>query len=115
MPHAKNKFQKETIAVNFTYASASPLTLINIPANTWVDKAEITITDEFDDVAATLKIGTVANDNLLLDTFENDPLVKGDYSNDENILIALAEILRLTINPAASTKGAGTVFLTIRR
>ena len=112
---AVSKPKTELITVDFSYNTASPMILLNIPPNTWVDKCDISITDEFDDLSATLEVGTVANPDLLLGTAENIPSVKGDYSSDINHLITLAEILRLIINPGTSTKGSGTVFLTVRR
>ena len=112
---SQSQLKVDTIVVNFDYNTASPMTLLNVPPGIWVDKCDVVITDEFDDAAATLQAGTVASPSLFLATNQIDPTVKGTYSSDDNHKMLLAEILRLTLDPGASTKGSGTVILTIRR
>ena len=112
---AVSKRKIEKIAINFSFNSGTPMILLNVPPGLWVEESGLVITDDFDDPLATLEIGTVATPDLLLSALENAPSVIGDYFNDEKFKITLSEILRLTINPGTSTKGSGTVFLTIRR
>jgi len=101
--------------IDFDFNSASPFTLFNLLADDTIDKVEVSITEAFDDPAATLELGTVANSSLIFSTSEIDPGQVADYVNDQNNVITLAEILRLLITPGTSTQGKGFVLLTIRR
>jgi len=88
--------------------------LADIQLDAWVDKCEVTITEVFDDGSATAEVGTVATPGLLLGTSDIDLTQLNTYSSDINHQMTVAEILRLTLNPATSTQGKGTIFLTIR-
>jgi len=107
--------QPNALAVRFQYNSISPFILVNLQANDVIDKTEVTIFDEFDDPAATLEVGTVANPGLILSTDEIVPQEKNTFRNEENYEVLINEILRLNITPGASTKGNGVVLFTIRR
>jgi hypothetical protein len=97
--------------VDFTYATLSPLTLKNLIANDQIVKVLLVLTEAFD-APSTLNIGTVANPTAI---FENIPANKAckwlfHFSLDTPI----SEVLRLIINPGASTQGAGYVLFEVR-
>ena len=99
----------------FQFDTVSPLTLFNLIASDTIDKVEVCITEAFDDSAATLEVGTVGNPSLIFSSSQINPQKVGDYVCDQNFLITVAEVLRLTINPGTSTQGKGFVVITIRR
>lgn len=101
--------------VAFAFDGSSPLILIVLKPGDIVDNIEVTITTPFDDPAAALQVGIVANPDLALGPSEIDPDVASTYSNGENFEILVPEILRLLITPGTSTQGAGFVLFTIRR
>ena len=110
------KLKAVSETVYFTFASPSPLTLVNLKAGDIIDEADVVITTAFDDIAATLEVGTVAIPGLVLPTNKINPTVLDrTFTSSVKHEIGLAEILRLTITPGTSTQGAGFVLFTIRR
>ena len=99
-------------SVPFTYATPSPAIMVNLAPGNVIDVVEVTITTPFNDPAASISVGTVATPGLLLPPIS--PVTLGTFGNDENFKVAIPEILRLTINPGASTQGAGYLLYLIR-
>ena len=110
----KRKAIHETVF--FSFSTPSPMTLANLKAGDIIDEADVVITTVFDDAAATLEVGTVASPGLVLPTTKIDPtILDRTFTSSVKHEISVAEILRLTISPGASTQGAGFVLFTIRR
>jgi hypothetical protein len=102
----------ETVArVPFTFASASPLLLLSIPAGSAVNRCALVITTTFDDPTATLSVGTAFSPAALLATSDIEPGIAGQYESDLIVPFTPAETLILTLSPAGSTQGAGYVLL----
>ena len=97
--------------VYFSYATPSPMTLVNIVENQVIESVEIALTDAFD-APFTLSVGTVLTPGLVFSSVSlttNQSLL-----NEEAYLITTPEVLRLIINPGLSTQGAGYVLVTLR-
>ena len=101
--------------VPFAWNTPSPLTILNLQAGDLIDRVEIELDTAFNDPLATLLVGTVAVPNLVLDATDSVPSRAATYGNDNNFPVSVAEVLRLTLNPGASTAGAGRILFLIRR
>jgi hypothetical protein len=99
--------------VNFTYASSSPFTVLNLQANDEIDQIKVVITTPFDDATSRIDVGTVATPKLVFDALRPTKLKQQTDFNHH--LISVAEILRLLITPGTSTQGAGYIVYRIRR
>ena len=95
----------------FSYTTTSPLSLGAVASGESVNRAAILITIPFDDVSATLQLGTPFSPALLLAAGDNKPGQIGQYENDSIVRFISPDSLQLTITPGASTMGAGLVFL----
>jgi len=93
--------------VNFNFATPSPVNLGPIAPGTVVNLAQLAIQIAFNDPAATVTFGIVANPNLFLGPADSDPQFAGQYQNTEAFGPAAPDFLILTIHPAASTQGSG--------
>ena len=91
------------------------MTILNLQAGDLIDRVEIELDTAFNDPLATLLVGTVAVPNLVLDATDSVPSRAATYGNDNNFPVSVAEVLRLTLNPGASTAGAGRILFLIRR
>lgn len=105
----------DTVEVPFSYLSASPLKLSDILAGQSVANCEVVIEDEFNDPASSLKVGTYADDDLVLPEDHIDPLEQGSYGTEENFLFTVEDDLILTISPGTSTAGSGYVYFQVKR
>lgn len=101
--------------IPFLFSTASPLAIVDLPAGATLNRAEIVITEAFDDPASTLQLGTAATPGLVLDTTENDPSALGQYQSTEDERAFVAATLQLEITPAASTTGGGYVLYKLKR
>lgn len=101
--------------VPFTFATASPLDVTPILASDVIDRIGIVISTAFDDPSATLRLGTVGSPGFFLDTNQNDATTVGQYESDLITASPGTTTVRLTIQPLASTQGAGLVIYKLRR
>ena len=100
------------IKVSFAYNTPSPLLIISAVPGDCILQAELVITEAFDDPAATLSLGTSADNERIIAQADNDPTKERNFGSDENHIFTLNEWIRLYINPAAAMAGAGYVQLT---
>ena len=105
----------DIVAVPFTFATASPLALEALASGAVITTAVVQIETPFDSLGATLQLGTSLTPGLLLNAVEIDPRMANQYSNLAAMLFSVPQTLRLTIVPAGSTMGRGTVIYTIKR
>lgn len=103
-----------TVKVPFTYQTASPLVLASLVIGNFIDRADISIEIPFNGVGATVQFGTVANPDLILGSSDVLTNTIGQYGNLFISQILVNDLLRLIINPAGSTQGAGTLFYKLR-
>lgn len=99
------------IKVQFTFTDGPSLIILPVSDGVTVVDSEVVIETAFDDVAATLSLGSVADSSLILSTNENKPSDIGNYGNQENFKFAITEQIRLYINPGTSTQGSGHVLI----
>jgi hypothetical protein len=99
------------IKVPFQYNNASPKNVAIIPANAVVSQVDVIVTTAFDDVNATLSLGTVANANLLLNATDSKPFLSGTYAAMPGQLFLSDTWTVLTINPGSSTTGSGMIVI----
>lgn len=107
---------EEADQVDFTFATASPLNLVDLAAGGRVTDVKIVIDTPFNGAAPTLEVGTIADSDLVLESGHNDPKTAGTYTNRQVYKVpAGVEKLRLIITPDGSTVGAGQVLFSVRR
>lgn len=99
----------------FTFATASPGAVTAVLIGQTIANSEVTITVPFDDPTATIQVGLSATPASILPTTHIDPTATGMYGTEENFPLAANETVIVTINPGASTQGAGYVLLEIKR
>jgi len=106
-----------TIETEFTFSTASPVTITTgLKAGDLLVGSKIMITTAFDDAAATLSMGTTnLGATVLHDTIHNNPQVAGTYQTDDIVAVTMADNATLTITPGASTSGAGTAVIYVKR
>lgn len=110
-PHSVETPGENWIAFDFNYNDASPEKCFMIPATYRIITAQIIITVPFNDAAATLKLGTLAQaDKYMADT-ENVPSEVGENESNPYDLLSLDTDVYITINPMAATQGEGVVLI----
>lgn len=100
------------VIVPFAFNTASPLTLIGMVSGQFILETELEIDVAFDDVLATLSIGTPADNEKLLANVDNDPMRLSNYGTNQNVEFIMNETVNLYISPGSSTQGSGRVTLT---
>ena len=105
----------EVVEVPFAFNTASPLIITTVLAGQKVLSLEVEIIVAFDDPASFLKLGTLADLEKLLVQGYSYPAKKAVYANKADCKFTIDEMVFLTIAPAASTIGNGTVQLKINR
>lgn len=106
----------ETIErVDFTFATLSPTFLFNLSSGDEILNASVVVSTPFDDPTATLRVGTVADPDLIFAAGEVPTNSVGQATCFVAHEISTTEILRLLISPGLSTTGAGHVLFRIRR
>ncbi len=99
----------------FQFNSVSPFIIATLLAGEVVEQAEVKIITAFDDLTATLQLGTPLTPGLVLDTFEMDPTIVAQFGTEDNIDILVNQTLHLLIAPGVSTQGSGTYHIRIRK
>ncbi len=93
----------------FTFTTASPHNLGAIAAGSTFNRAVVLVTTAFDDPSATLTLGPSGSPAALLGATDSKLSQLGQYES-EALVIAGPDFLQLTLNPGASTQGAGLIF-----
>ncbi len=99
------------LKVQFTYTDGPSIIVLSVTDGDTIVDSEVVIETAFDDVAATISLGSVADSSLILSTTENLPSALGNYGNQNNFKFALNEQIRIYINPGTSTQGSGHVLI----
>lgn len=110
-------YRKNTTAMletPFTFSSASPIVLAHLHPGNVMTRAVIVIETPFNDPAAKVLLGTTANPSLYLGAADSDPLVSGQYGSEEVIDLNVPDYLILTVQPSASSQGAGRLYYEMR-
>lgn len=100
------------VKVDFDYLTSSPLFIASLPSNACVLRADVVVTTDFDDNAATLALTTVSSGDIL-STSEIKPGKIGQYNTLEIFRPSVADTVQLSISPGSSTQGAGFVIVHI--
>jgi len=105
-----------TIKHAFAFNSASPIDVTPLSAGDTVIECFLKFTQAFDDPAATVSVGTVANPNIYMAPADSDPSVAGAvYESCPVEELTAPEELTLTISPGTSTQGQGFLVAVIHR
>ena len=99
----------------FTFATPSPGAVTGVLIGQTIANSEVTMTVPFDDPTATIQVGFSSAPAAILPSNHIDPNTTGTYGTEENFPITVNETVIVTINPGASTQGAGYVLLEIKR
>lgn len=102
----------------FTYASSSPVDFSYIRSGDLILSVKLVITTAFNDPTATLNLGTInSTANSIIDAAYIDATIAGTYVFDDLTTpgVPTSDQFRLTLSPAGSTMGAGTVSVLVRR
>lgn len=105
----------EMIKVDFTYNTASPLTIFVGNVNDVLADCEVKISEAFNDNGAKLEVGTVASPDVIMNSQMIRPNKAALYGADQNYVFTISETVRLTITPGASTQGKGYVLIQVKR
>lgn len=103
------------LKVDFAHDTSSPLFIAIQATNELITESVVCVSTAFDDVAATLALGSVGDPTLIFDTTELKPKRIAQFESDEVISAAVATTIQLVITPGTSTTGAGFVLLTLKR
>ncbi len=98
----------------FSFSSASPIVLAQLHPGNVMTRAVIVIETPFDDPSASVLLGTTANPSLYLGASDSDASVPGQYGSEEVIDLNLPDYLILTVQPSASSRGAGRLYYEVR-
>lgn len=102
---------EEVVTLPFNFNDASPEVIVNIPANSRIISTMIQLTTPFDDSSATLSVGDDLNPSRLFDASEIEIDEEDEYISYNTFHYLANTDLKLTLNPAASTQGAGVVVI----
>lgn len=94
----------------FTFATSSPHNLGAITAGSLFNRAVVLVTHAFDDPSATLTLGPSSSPSALFAAGDSQLFRIDQFESTSLVVVASPDFLQLTINPAASTQGAGLVF-----
>jgi hypothetical protein len=97
----------------FDLSTSSPAVVCSLPATAYVLHTRVFISTPFDDPATTLTVGVTASPADLQSAGDNDPTIAGTYISDETYPPSGLTNIIITLNPAASTMGAGVVFVLV--
>lgn len=104
------------IEVPFQYGNASPKPLAIIPANKLVLMCSIRITEAFDGIGATLKVGSATTPDDIMAETDNYPGVMSSWSVNPNTVYGTDTEIYLTLNMGAgATTGAGLLILSVQQ
>lgn len=110
----RNSTAPQLLSAAFAFNTASPLILVPVSSGGIIARAQIQITTLFDDPTATILLGTAANPSLVMGAGDSNPHVVAAYDYSTMVSFAAVDILQLTINPAISMQGAGTLYYELR-
>lgn len=96
-------------SMNFSYTNVSPLNLAIVPTGKTLVSATVVVVTPFNDVAAKLSLGTVANANSVLATTDILAQVNGTYTAQPAVRYGANTQLVLGIIPGTSTQGDGVL------
>lgn len=100
---------KTWIGENFIFSDASPKKVFTVPAGYSIITCQIIIITAFDDVATTLKVGTLALNNKYMNDTANVPTESGEYETNPYQAVLVDTDIYLTLSPGASIQGSGVV------
>jgi hypothetical protein len=101
-----------TIApIAFSYGDA-PGTVYQPPAAGTLAVVRIKITTPFNGAGAKVQIGTAGDEDAFMPADYSDPAQAEEFEYTPDVHVAAGTAVRMTIDPAGSTAGAGLVFLT---
>jgi hypothetical protein len=110
------ELQREApLSIPFDFSSSSPLALSQLLPGDIVDQVKVVIEAGFDDPAATLRVGTTQDPDLVFAAGEVACQTLGDYESEQDFKIGTATSLVLTIARGASTRGSGFVLIRLRK
>lgn len=93
----------------FTFTTSSPHNLGAIANGSTFNRAVVLVTTAFDDPSATLTLGPSGSPSALLAATDSKLSQLGQYESGA-LVVSAADFLQLTLNPGASTQGAGLIF-----
>lgn len=97
--------------VAFAFGDAASMIFVPDATGT-LTEVRVKMTVAFDDAAATIVLGTIAEPDAALPAEYCDPTTISEYEYTPDLRLAPGEGVRITISPGTSSAGAGIVFLT---
>lgn len=95
----------------FGFASASPVTIAGVIARERIRRVAVLITVPFDDPSSTLSVGHTGDPEALLARDDITPTELGLYEASPMIVYGGTDTIKLYINRAGSSQGAGYVLI----
>jgi hypothetical protein len=96
-----------TVSLAFTFTTSSPLVLSAVAPGYKFNRAVLLVEAPFDDPSATLSVGTSGDPGLLLRSADCRLDTPNQYESDALVVIAVPDVLLLSLHAGASTQGAG--------
>ena len=101
-----------TYKLAFYQADATPWLITNVPANTVIQKIELTILTVFDGTAPSIAVGADGVFNDLMDTTDNDPTVRSIWTTEPGIEYTSATDVYVSIVAGSGSAGYALVVMT---
>lgn len=103
------------IEVTFAFGDATPYVVTTVPANKYVISCSMLITESFNGVGASLKLGSAATPDDIMATTDNAPAVLSTWAVNPNVRYGADTAIYLTINQGAgATTGRGLLVINIQ-
>jgi hypothetical protein len=102
------------IIAPFAFSTVSPYPVQALSPGQIITRAAVSMATPFDDPAARISLGTTLNPNRIFASGEVDVQVLQQFENEVANLFTLADLLIITVSPASSTQGAGTLYYWIQ-
>jgi hypothetical protein len=99
------------IAFDFNFLTPNPTKCFTIPTGYRILTCQVEITTPFNDAAATIKVGNLAQADKFMTDSENVPNEVGEYESNPYQVLAADEDVYVSIIKAGATQGAGAVLI----
>lgn len=104
----------EEFIVNFNYLSSYPITICNVSPIGTVTSVRLSIDTIFDGTTS-MSVGVAGNDDILMDTLDNNVNLSASYITSPYITLGNGELVRLYSSLIGTTQGEGRVIVNVTR
>jgi uncharacterized Zn-binding protein involved in type VI secretion len=113
--HIEDDSVVQSVQADFTYNGSTTVVLGDVPNGATVLESRVVVSTLFNDVGATIQLGTSGDPDELFNTAAVDITSPGHTEVVHGTVLTSAKSYQLTLAPAAATQGAGRVITTFIR